>query len=139
VGSYLPYLALILVGIRTNPARVKALLAASSDSSSFIESKTSADATPLDTSPECRAMLEREYRMCTELLEEEPKCKWALLTSLSLLQYLRGFPASDSASSSLPLGSAAFAQHSQTVISRLKDLDPMRTNYYSSFAARLKV
>jgi len=69
---------------------------------------------PLENS---RPILERELKMCQDLLQVEPNSKWAILTITLLMGRLGG--------------------HKEAIASHLKhlvELDPLRANYYSDIA-----
>lgn len=80
-------------------------------------------------------ILKRELAACEELVEEEPKCKWAILT-LALLKsaIARAQLQSPSDSSSADISSLVEANAEVAAFfEKLNKLDPMRSKYYSDF------
>eukprot|EP01083_Nonionella_stella_P040566 110054_1 len=69
-----------------------------------------------------KQILTRELQMCTELLEEEPDCKWVILTAVILTHSLfsRGILEKSDVSAKL-----------EQYCKKLKLLDPLRSEYYS--------
>ena len=72
----------------------------------------------------------RELGVVEELLEEEPDSKWALLTSIDLMQRMRGLKHDDGGDEGDGRGGE---DHNELIQKRYKDLirvDPFRRNYY---------
>lgn len=68
--------------------------------------------------------LKRELGMCDELLGVEPNCKQALLTVALMLQQLLQLAPSE-------FGSGEAAARVSEIFVRLRELDPLRVNYYN--------
>jgi len=74
--------------------------------------------------PRSFAILSRELKMCEQLLELEPDCKWALLTAASLMNHLRF------ASTTSETDAGIFKSRILHIMETLSSLDPMRAGYY---------
>ena len=80
-------------------------------------------------------ILKRELAACEELIEEEPKCKWAILTLALLKSAIARAQLQNPADlSSGDVSSLAEANGEVAAFfTKLNKLDPMRSNYYSDF------
>ena len=92
---------------------------------------TSSEAKQLDSEASrlsrYKQVLNRELKMCRELQEVEPTCKWVLLTIAVLVHALH----------SVGEQQESYEQTILQIIEKLLQLDPMRSNYYLDVKRKL--